>query len=486
MGSNDEKKSLLRPHAICIPYPAQSHIKASLKLAKILHHRGFFITFVNTEFNHNRFLNTKGPRALDGLPDFRFTTIPDGLPPSDPGSTQDVAGMCDSIMRYMLTPFRALVARLNDPEVVNGDPPVSCIVADGLLVFALDVAREVGVPSVSYWTFPACGFMGFKQYRPLRDQGVTPFKGNNGYLNTPIEVPGMTNMRLKDLPSFIRTTDPNEPIFHNLMEGAEAVPKASALLLHTYQALESPVLAAINSMYPNRVYSVGPMQLLLNQIQPTHPATALDSIGYSLWSEEAECLRWLDTKATNSVIYVSFGSITTMSRDHLIEFAMGLVDSDVSFLWVIRPDLVLGESAALPKEFGLKVEDRFGFISGWCPQEEVLNHPAVGGFITHCGWGSMIESLTAGVPVLCWPFFSDQVTNCRFACVEWEVGIEIEQDVKREMVEEMVRELINGEKGARLRKKAGDWAKLAREATGPGGSSTVGLDRLVNEVLLRK
>ncbi|CAI0433040.1 unnamed protein product [Linum tenue] len=153
---------------------------------------------------------------------------------------------------------------------------------------------------------------------------------------------------------------------------------------------------------------------------------------------------------------------------------MGLVDSDVSFLWVIRPDLVLGESAALPKEFGLKVEDRFGFISGWCPQEEVLNHPA------------MIESLTAGVPVLCWPFFSDQVTNCRFACVEWEVGIEIEQDVKREMVEEMVRELINGEKGARLRKKAGDWAKLAREATGPGGSSTVGLDRLVNEVLLRK
>ncbi|CAI0433036.1 unnamed protein product [Linum tenue] len=218
----------------------------------------------------------------------------------------------------------------------------------------------------------------------------------------------MTNMRLKDLPSFIRTTDPNEPIFHNLMEGAEAVPKASALLLHTYQALESPVLAAINSMYPNRVYSVGPMQLLLNQIQPTHPATALDSIGYSLWSEEAECLRWLDTKATNS------------------------------------------------------------------------------GFITHCGWGSMIESLTAGVPVLCWPFFSDQVTNCRFACVEWEVGIEIEQDVKREMVEEMVRELINGEKGARLRKKAGDWAKLAREATGPGGSSTVGLDRLVNEVLLRK
>ncbi|CAN1224574.1 UDP-glycosyltransferase 85A2 [Linum perenne] len=188
-------------------------------------------------------------------------------------------------------------------------------------------------------------------------------------------------------------------------------------------------------MYPNRVYTVGPMQLLLNQ--------------------------------------VNFGSVMTMSKQHLIEFAMGFVNSGVSFLWVIRPDLVIGESAALPPEFEDKVE-KTGFISGWCPQEEVLNHSAV------------VETLTAGVPVLCWPFFADQQTNCKFACKDWKIGMEIDKDVKREDVEELVRELMKGNKGYEMREKAQDWARLARESTGSHGSSTIAFDRLINQVLLKK
>ncbi|CAL1382359.1 unnamed protein product [Linum trigynum] len=478
----------VRPHAVCIPYPAQSHVKAFVKLAKLLHSRGFHITFVNTEFNHNRFLSSRGPHALDGLPDFRFATVADSLPPSDPSSTQNIPALSDSMRRLMLAPFRDLVTKLNNRSG-NAGPPVSCIVADGMTPFAVEVAREIGVPSVSFWTWPACAFMGFAQYRRLYDQGITPLKDKsyltNGYLDTVTEIPGMKNMRLKDLPDFIRTTNPDEPVFHNLMEGAEMVAQASALLIHTFDALEPEVLAALNSMYePNRVHFIGPMQLLLDQTEPTrHPN--LDAISYSLWAEEIDCLRWLDSKPSNSVIYVNFGSIITITENHVVEFAMGLINSDVSFLWVIRPDLVTGPSGALPPEFRDKAEET-GFISGWCPQEEVLNHPAVGGFLTHCGWASMIETLTAGVPVLCWPVFADQPTNCKFACNEWGVGMEIEQDVKREAVEKLVRELMKGENGENLRKKAHDWAGLAREATGPGGSSTLGLDRLVNEVLLRK
>ncbi|CAN1234934.1 7-deoxyloganetin glucosyltransferase, partial [Linum perenne] len=463
-----------KPHAVCIAFPSQSHIKATLKFAKLLYNRGFDITFVNNEHNNNRFLRTKAfDRSLPA--GFRFTSIPDGIPPAEnPDSTQDVPALCNSILNFMMAPFRELVAKLHDPR--NGGNPITCIVAD-TMPFAIDVAREFGIPSVAYWSFAACGFMGFKQFKPLLDQGITPFKDSyltNGDLYKPFEVPGMKDIRLRDLPSFFRTTDPEDPIFHCLMEVAESSQRASAILLHTFDALEPNVLTA-------RIYPVAPMQLILNQIK----STGAEEISYSLWKEEPECLQWLDTKAPNSVIYVNFGSITTMSKQHLIEFGMGFINSGVPFLWVIRPDLVSGESAAFPPEFKSKA-DELGFISGWCPQEDVLNHPAVGGFLTHCGWGSIIESLTGGVPLLCWPFFGDQPINCRTACTEWGVGMEVEQDVKRDDVEKLVRELMNGEKGEKMRKKAQDWGRLAKEATAPGGSSVVNLDSLVSDLLSAK
>ncbi|CAN1133138.1 UDP-glycosyltransferase 85C1, partial [Linum perenne] len=176
--------------------------------------------------------------------------------------------------------------------------------------------------------------------------------------------------------SEISQTSSKQQIQTNPFSRTDAVNIASALVIHTYEAFEADVLEAINALYPNRVYTIGPMQLILNQIKESNPL-CIDSIGYNLWEEEPECLRWLDSKPPNSVIYVNFGSIATMSKENLIEFGMGLVNSDVYFLWVIRPGLVSGESATFPPEFGEKVK-KLGFISRWCPQEEVLNHSAVG------------------------------------------------------------------------------------------------------------
>ncbi|KAI7988677.1 7-deoxyloganetin glucosyltransferase [Camellia lanceoleosa] len=436
-----------KPHAVCIPFPAQSHIKGILKLAKLLHHKGFYITFVNTEFNQKRLIKARGHDFLYGLPNFQFKTIPDGLPPSNPDATQDVPSLCGSVRKNFLTPFRNLLANLNGSSISN-NPPVTCIVSDGILPFTITAAQELRIPVAVFWTFAACGFMGFYQYRALLDKGLTPLKDasylTNGYLDTEIDwIPGM-----KDIP--------------------QRACEASAFCVHTFDALEENLLDVLSSMFPH-VYTIGHIQLLLNQkLRKEDP---LESLGYSLWKEEPECLYWLDSKEPSSVVYVNFGSVTVMSQKQLVEFAWGLANNNHCFLWIIRPDLVIGDSAILPPEFIAETKQR-GLIEGWCPQEEVLNHPSVGGFLTHSGWNSTIESLSVGVPMMCWPFFADQQTNCRYTCNEWEVGMEIDNNVKRDEVEKLVRELMGGKKGKKMKNKAMEWKKLAEKAASPGYLST--------------
>jgi hypothetical protein len=290
----------------------------------------------------------------------------------------------------------------------------------------------------------------------------------------------MRNIRLRDLPSYVRTTDPNDPVFKMVIEAVERAPTAAGIVVHSFDALEQEVLDALSPILPH-VYAIGPQQLLLNH-SPNDP---LKSTGYSLWKEETECLNWLNSKAPNSVVYVNFGRITVITPQQLVEFGWGLANSKFMFLWIIRPDLVVGDSSILPPELLEEIKGR-GLIASWCPQEEVLNHSSIGGFLTHCGWNSIIESVCAGVPMLCWPFFGDQQTNCKYACNEWGIGMEIDNGAKRGEVEKIVRELMEGNKGNKMKKKAMEWKKLAEEATGPHGSSSINLDNLVNEVLLSK
>ncbi|XP_068303254.1 7-deoxyloganetin glucosyltransferase-like [Pyrus communis] len=483
----DSKAVAAKPHAVFIPIPTQSHVKAMLKFAKLLHYRGFHITFVNSEFNHKRFLKSLGPNSLDGLPDFRFVAIPDGLPDSDEDNTQDVTVLVDAIRkRNFLAPFCDLLNKLNNDAITtSNNPPVTCIVSDGFMsTFTITAAEEIGTPIVLFYTIAACSFMGIIQFRALVEKGLAPLKDEsyltNGYLDKVIDwIPGMKNICLKDLPAFFRTTNSDDIIFNFVMESTDRSHEASAVVVHTFDALERDVLDALSSMLP-LVYTIGPLQLHLNQI-PEHPL----NIGYSLWKEETVCLEWLNTKAQNSVVYVNFGSITVMTPAHLVEFGWGLANSKLPFFWVIRPDLVIGESAILPPEFVAETKER-SLVASWCPQEQVLNHPSVGGFLTHSGWNSTVESLTSGVPMLCWPFFADQQMDCRYTCKEWDVGMEIGNDVKRDEVEKLVRELMDGEKGKKMKNRAMEWKKLAEEATGPYGSSSKNLENLVNQVLLRK
>ncbi|KAI3835899.1 hypothetical protein MKW92_025535 [Papaver armeniacum] len=475
-------------HVVCIPYPVQSHISSMMKLAKVLHFRGFQITFVNTEFNHRRLLNARGPDAVKGLADFHFETISDGLPsPSNPNASQDILTLSMSTQKNCLEPFRNLIHRLNNTKHSNV-PPVSCIVSDGCMSFTLQAAKEFGIPDMLYWPISFCAFVCILHFPNLIQRGLVPLKGEsyltNGYMeNTLVDwIPGVKDIRFKDLPSSVRTTDPNDPLLDIITREFGRTYDATALIFNTFDALEMEVLDALKSELPlPPVYTVGPLHLLLNQI----PLNESQSLGSNLWKEDTECMKWLDSKEPKSVVYVNFGSITVMTPQQLVEFAWGLANSKHNFLWIIRPDLVVGESANLPPEFAEEIKER-GLLASWCPQEDVLNHASIAGFLTHCGWNSILESLSCGVPMISWPFFADQQTNCRYLCKHWEVSMEINSNVERSEVERLVRELMEGEKGKKMKKKAMEWKKKAEEATSPGGSSYVTIDKIVSKILASK
>jgi hypothetical protein len=170
MGSKPEANYM--PHMVLIPYPFQSHIKTMLKLAKLLHSKGIHITFVNTEFNHQRFLKSRGPDALDGLPHFRFETIPDGLPPSHIDASQETIPLAMAVENNMLAPLKVLLAKLDSP-------PITCLVSDVFMRFTITAAEELGIPIVMLVTMSACGYMGFKQLHDLQEKGFLPLKGTN-------------------------------------------------------------------------------------------------------------------------------------------------------------------------------------------------------------------------------------------------------------------------------------------------------------------
>ncbi|KAJ0587196.1 putative UDP-glucuronosyl/UDP-glucosyltransferase, UDP-glycosyltransferase family [Helianthus annuus] len=469
-----------KPHVVFIPLPAQSHIKCMLKLARLLHHKGLLVTFINTQSNQKRLVTSGGTSWLDDAPGFQFLTVPDGLASTSDSIDEPLQSM-EQVARYLadnfLDSFLDLVAGLNTP--------VTCIVSDGFMTFAKTryAAEKLRVPIILHWTFAACGFIGFYQAKVLMEKGVVPLKDEsyltNGYLDTFVDIPGMNGIRLRDLPEHILGVGPKAHALKFMVETVVEADKASHMIFHTFDGLESSIIRELKSMFP-KIYTIGPLQLLLNQIREKESNNSNFS-GYSLWKEEPECLQWLQSKEPNSVVYVNFGSLAVMSLQDLVEFGWGLVNSNSYFLWIIRDNLIDGKPAVLPPELEEVIKSK-GFIATWCSQEEVLNHHSVGGFLTHGGWGSVIESLSAGVPMICCPFSGDQRTNCAQMCKEWEVGMEIGRNVKRDEVEKLVRELMDGVEGVKMRKKAIEWKKIADISTKPKGSSSIDIEELVAEI----
>ncbi|CAL5058850.1 unnamed protein product [Urochloa decumbens] len=467
---------MARPHVVVVPYPGAGNINPALQIAKLLHRHGTYVTFVNTEHNHRRVQDTEGAAAVLGRDGFRFEAIPDGLSEADRGKQDYGRGLAVSTSTRCAAPFRDLIVRLN---ATPGVPPVTCVLPTMLMSFALGVARELGIPTMAFWTGSAAALVTTMKLRELEERGYVPLKDRsfltNGYLESTVIdwIPGMPPTRLGEFSSFLRTADPNDfGLRFNESEANKCVEAAGALILNTFDALEADVLAALRAEYP-RIYTIGPLGTHLHR---TLHDGADSSTGLSLWKQDAECLAWLDTQAPRSVVYVNFGSHTVLTPEQMAEFAWGLAASGHVFLWSVRDNLVRGGGlAALPAAFVAETATRCR-MAPWCPQEEVLRHPAVGCFVTHSGWNSTTESLAAGVPMVCWPGFADQYTICKYACEVWGVGVKLDAVVRREQVAERVREVMGSQE---MRRNAARWKEEAEAATGPGGSSCENLLSMV-------
>lgn len=295
-------------------------------------------------------------------------------------------------------------------------------------------------------------------------------------------IPGMENvLRCWDFPNFGEFESNGVGSLINVMalETRETA-RARGLILNTFEDLEGSVLSQIRLQVP-QVFTVGPLHAHLNSRKESKPETTPSTNCVS--EVDKTCMTWLDSQPLRSVIYVSFGSIATMTRERYLEIWYGLVNSKKRFLWVVRPHMVgekeNGDRVPAVLEEGTKER---GFIVGWSPQEEVLAHEAIGGFLTHSGWNSTLESLAAGVPMICWPWFGDQHVNSRFVSDVWKVGLDMKDLVcDRNLVEKIVNDLMDHKKEEFLN-SAQKVAVLANQSVSPGGSSYSNLDRLIHYI----
>ncbi|KAK9697880.1 hypothetical protein RND81_08G066800 [Saponaria officinalis] len=475
-------------HAVCVPFPLQGHITPMLQLAKLLNSKGFYITFVNTEHNQNCMVKSNGPNSFKGTSSFKFETFPDGLPVSNTGSFREVHPLIRSLRVNCPQPFMNLLHRINDTS--GGSPPITLIISDIFIPFARNAAYELGNCSlVMFYPPSACSLLAYAQLDTLLDKDILPFKDpnftTNGSLNMELNElsPSMNGIRLKDFPSLIRSTEKDHRLFKyfkHIIRSCDGVP----LIFSTFEALDREILDDLSKFVAaTAMYTIGPLHCIANNLAQENDE--LGSMGFNLWKEDTKTLEWLDSKKPNSVIYVSFGTTSFLTNEQLVEFSWGLANSKYNFLWIVRPDIVKGGSSIIPPGFLDEVKDR-AMLTSWCAQEKVLKHPSIKVYLSHSGWNSILESTSSGVPLICWPSYADQPTNCWFACKKMGVALEMEGAVERGKVEEIIREAMDGEKGKEIKKNAMEWKRLSEEAISSSGSSSLDCDRFVDYALSLK
>ena len=269
------------------------------------------------------------------------------------------------------------------------------------------------------------------------------------------------------------------------------LPRSAGIIVNTFEALEP---RAVETILDGLCVLDGPTPPIFC-IGPLIAVDDRSGGGGGGGSGIPECLTWLESQPKRSVLFLCFGSLGLFSEEQLKEIAVGLERSGQRFLWVVRsppskdpsrrflappePDL----NSLLPDGFLDRTKERGLVVKSWAPQVAVLNHASVGGFVTHCGWNSVLEAVCAGVPMVAWPLYAEQRFNRVVMVEEMKLAFPMEESeegfVTATEVEKRVRELMESKEGNTLRLRIMAMKEAAETAMSDGGSSRTALTKLV-------
>ncbi|VAI23836.1 unnamed protein product [Triticum turgidum subsp. durum] len=404
------------------------------------------------------------------------------LPPA--ALAPDVAAACSRSFEARLFEL----ARAANPDLrdfLRAAPPAALLI-DFFCSAALDVGAKLGVPT--YFFFTTCvGSVAFGLYHPVIDERTTLGFGDMG--GDPVHAPGLPPIPADHLAGAIQ--DRESLSNRHFVDLGLRMCDSMGVLVNGCRSLEPGAADAIVAGLCNPqcrptppLYCVGP---LIKHGEETGA------------SKRHECLAWLDGQPNASVVFLCFGSMGRFSAEQVKEIAAGLETSGQRFLWVVRRPPPPGAERRppadgdddgdidelFPEGFLQRTKDRGLVVMSWAPQRQVLAHGAVGGFVTHCGWNSVLEAIMAGVPMLAWPLYAEQRMNRVFLVEEMRLAVPMEgydkKMVESDEVAAKVRWLIESDGGRELRQRTRAAMRLAEEAVGDGGESRAALVDLARQ-----
>ncbi|PWA65975.1 UDP-glucuronosyl/UDP-glucosyltransferase [Artemisia annua] len=427
------KATMTPNHKILIvAYPGQGHVNPALRLASRLLKFDVDVSFATSLSVIQRMDKDKIPHCLTLAP------FSDG---------HDNGKQPNTTLLQFVTDFETngvcAVAEIISSAAAAGKP-FSHLVYTIVIPWAARVANAQGLKSALLWcqtaTILDIYYYYFNGYQSL-------ISSNNDNPKFRINLPGLPPLMMADLPLFLLSSSPKEHDFllEIVKDHLDVLKLGPRILVNTFNELEIESIRAIEKL----------------ELFPIGPLIPESSMGSEFFEKiEHDYIKWLDTKPENSVIYVSFGTLASLSMDQQEEISNGLLESGRPFLWVIRDT---DQAGRLSKIEELKEQ---GMIVDWCSQVEVLSHQAIGCFVMHCGWNSTIEALAAGVPVVAFPQWSDQAMNAKMIEDVWKTGVrmrkrEVDGVVEGKEIDRCVEMVIENEEMKRNAKK---WKGSAREA----------------------
>lgn len=467
---------------ILYPGLTVSHFVPMVHLAGALLDHGYAVSvaLIDPAVNGDPAFRAVVAGAVASMPSLRFHTLP--LAEDAPTLSPDAP----FIPRYL-----DIVSRHNDrlrDFLCSFTRGVHAVVVDSLSVEALGVAKRLAIPGYVMFTSGAAALAAFVQLPSVLAEVRTRFEELG---DASLELFGLPPMPASHLLGEM-LEDPESDTYKATVTALYGIPEADGILVNTFETLDAGVVAALGDprCLPGRimppVYCVGPF---------------VGGVGNEA-KDRHECLTWLDGQPDSSVVFLCFGSAGNHSAEQLKEIAVGLENSGHRFLWVMRnpfsdnqakpfyprddPDL----DALLLNGFLDRTGGRGLVVKQWAPQAEVLRHRATGAFVTHCGWNSVLEGVTAGVPMMCWPLYAEQKMNMlrmvgeigvAEEMVGWQRGL-----VEAAEVEVKVRLVMDSEDGMELRARAAAHKDGAAAAWGDGGSSRAAFAQFLSDVVRRQ